>query len=118
MRRVLVAHVREALEELSDRAMQRDLWLASEGPRVGSFVEAVEQLYDDSGLIDVLHDGRADEELGPQAANLLRELVAVLESIDDRTVGPAELIDSLAMERVRTLAREALNVIPPPVRGA
>ena len=56
MSRVVAHLVQEALAELADEPYQREVWLASGGPRVGSLlVEATERLLDDSGLGDALN---------------------------------------------------------------
>ena len=42
------------LQELADYDFQRRVWLASTGPAVSSFTEAVSGLFDDSGVGDAL----------------------------------------------------------------
>jgi hypothetical protein len=118
---IYVNHVREGLAELASEELQRKLWLPSEDPRIGSFEEAVEQTYTDSGLGDALDKGLAVEALGSEAVALLQQLDRALRSVDTaRDV--ADLIMSPAMQDVRRLALAAGNAIegaePAPGEGA
>jgi hypothetical protein len=68
--------VRQNLQELSDKAFQLRVWLASSGPEVSSFTETVCQLFDDSGLDFALEEGKAFgnpvDDLLQKLGNLLR----------------------------------------------
>ena len=45
-----VEHIREGLDGLSSEDLQYAVWVDPDDPRVGSFVEAICQVWDDSGL--------------------------------------------------------------------
>lgn len=49
--------VKEALAELADAPFENRVWLAEEGPEIGSIVVTMGQLFDDSGLGDALNEG-------------------------------------------------------------
>jgi hypothetical protein len=100
--------LREGLEELASLPLQRQLWLSAESPC--SFVEAVCQTYDDSGLSDAIDSPATVEALGADAVRLLQELSRALKRVDD-TLSEDELIVSEPMDRVRELAAAALAAI-------
>jgi hypothetical protein len=108
--KIYLEHVREGLAELASDELQHRRWLASGGPEVSSFDEAVAQLYDDSGLSDVLDTPAASEMLGAPAAELLRELAAMLPSVNRRLAVDA-LIESPQMASVRSLAAAAHDAL-------
>lgn len=110
MAQIYINHVREGLAELASERRQGHLWLATEGPEIGSFDEAVEQTFDDSGLGDVLEKPVAVQALGAKAVRSLQELERALSSVD-RTLDTEDLIDSQSMENVRVLAAAALDAI-------
>ena len=110
MAMIYINHVREGLAELASEALQTQLWLASEGPRIGSFEEAWEQTYDDSGLGDALDKSLAAETVGVEAVKLLLELHRTLHSVDP-TLKVEDLIASPAMQEVRRVAMAALDAI-------
>jgi hypothetical protein len=78
---------------------------------MSSFVEAVAQTYDDSGLGDVLDTPLAVEEIGATAVDLLQELSRALASVD-WAVDAETLISSPQMLQVRSLAAAALHALP------
>lgn len=97
----------ESLEELSDMDLQLKLW-RSPGGQVSSYVEAVEQLFTDSGLSLLLHKNKTG--LGSNCEKLLTELEGKLSSVK-RTESAEALISSREMEAVRSKATEALTAI-------
>jgi hypothetical protein len=107
---IYINHVREGLAELASEALQTQLWLASDGPWIGSFDEAVEQTYSDSGLGDALDKSLAAEIVGVEAVKLLLNLRRALHSVD-RTLKVEDLIASPAMREVRRVAKGALDEI-------
>lgn len=109
--RIYLGNLREGLEELASEAEQRRLWLATGGPEIGSFVEAVSGAFDDSGLSDDLDTPRADAELGAEAAERLRALDRALGAVD-ADLDEEALIDSPEMAEVRALAQAALDALP------
>jgi hypothetical protein len=110
MSRIYINHVREGLAELASEARQRQLWLASAGPLVSSFEEAASRTFDDSGLSVELDRASAGGVLGDEAVRLLRELGRAVDAVD-HTLPRNDLIDSVAMERVRALAAAALDAV-------
>ena len=104
-------HVRQALQEFSDPELQRQLWLSdgSNGSLVSSFTEALEHLFDDSGLGHALEAGKAG--LGIEAEAALVELEKALRKVDDDH-GPEKTIDDPTMVKVRAIATRLLDLIP------
>lgn len=79
MIRVISRLVEDGLRELADEETQTRLWQAAQGPEISSFTEAIETLWDDSGLASAMDHGvvystRIDEQL--------RQLGSVLHRID------------------------------------
>lgn len=98
------------LRELSSRSEQERLWLSEGGGRdVGSFVEAVCGLFDDSGFTDFIAEKKPTG-LGPAAERALLELGAVTDTIDWK-MDERALIGSKEMDTVRHLAAVALRLI-------
>lgn len=110
MKRLYDSILREGLSELESESTQRRLWLASGGPEVGSFDEAVAHTYDDSGLSDVLASQASGEILSSDAEALLVELDEALLAVD-RDLSVECLIGSAQMEKVRSLAGAALRAL-------
>jgi hypothetical protein len=102
--------ISNALRELSDIDVQRTLWLSdgSEGTEVSSFVEAVEQLFTDTGLSDLL--GAGSTGLGTELETVLRSLQLSVRNVDVRH-GPKSTIDDPLMKDVRAMARQALTLL-------
>ena len=98
----------ECLRELSDQGLQRELWLSSGSDRVSSFVEAVEQLFTDSGLSDPLR--KRTTGLGNEIEELLFHLEKRIDLVDSRRP-PIQIIEDKQMNEVRKMAEEALNAI-------
>jgi hypothetical protein len=85
----------ECLKELADESFQRRVWLASSGPEVSSFDEAVCGLFDDSGL------GRSLETQSP-----------IFNAAIDKSLGE---LDSLVTEACGDFQNESpIYVIEPP----
>lgn len=99
-----------SLRELSDLKLQKQLWLSdgSNNEDVSSFVEAVEQLFTDTGLWDCLLRGETG--FGEEAEIHLSSLNALLKKIDARQA-PMGIIDDPKMEQVRALAKRILNML-------
>ena len=79
---------------------------------MGSFEEAVCQIYDDSGLEDALEKSEAADVLGAEAVERLDELSRLLDTVDPNRVPVEDLIGSPQMVEVRRLAAAALNALP------
>lgn len=97
----------ECLKELSDKKDQERLWLASSGPEISSFDEAMCQLFDDSGLKDALNK---EEAFGEEVDVLLKRLRSILRMINPYRP-PQEIIDDPRMEDVRSTSAEILDLI-------
>lgn len=106
MNRVLHSVVREALRELSDEDYQRRVWLAASGPEIGSMTEAVERLFDDSGLGDALDESSTTYLRETDSA--LNELDSLLKQMGDRRP-PDVILSDPRLRRVRELAAAALK---------
>lgn len=106
--------VRERLYELSDPAEQERLWLSdgSHGRELSSFVEAVEMLYSDTGLSELLDRGRPTG-LGAEVEAGLVKLDRLLRKVNG-TEGPLVTINDPAMNEVRQLASELMQKLPAP----
>jgi hypothetical protein len=89
------------LRELSDVEFQRRVWLSTGAPEVSSFSETVCQLFDDTGLEDLLDRGPV---FSPELDEGLRELSAELSRIDS-SAPPEEIIESSAMQSIRRKAQ-------------
>lgn len=98
----------ECLRELSDLKLQRELWLSSGGDRVSSFVEAVEQLFTDSGLGDELESSATG--LGSEAERALALLEKQLAKVNRRQ-SVLDMLNDPAMQCVRELAYEILKLL-------
>lgn len=99
--------VREALAELADEAYQREIWLASEGPRVGSLLEATERLFDDSGLSDAL-DRAGSHVIDEPIDAGLRRLRRMLKPLADSNLPVPDVLATRQMAEARALAAKVL----------
>lgn len=109
MKAVILETVRAGLRELADVDFQRRVWTGRGQPgEMSSFDEAIETLFDDSGLEPDLGLGR--DVLGPIVDTKLRALGAVLERIDS-SQEPTAIIDAPLMDDVRRQAAEILEIL-------
>jgi hypothetical protein len=106
---VLIDHVREALDELSDHEYQARVWTGrGADDEMSSFVECIARLYDDSGLERALD---ADEPVfGSPIDDELRRLGDLVRKVDV-TQSPDELIDHPRMQLVRDRAAAIIRAI-------
>jgi hypothetical protein len=105
-RELILLHLRE----LSSRSERERLWLSEGGGcDVGSFVESVCGVLDDSGFDAFIREKRPTG-LGTAAEGALLELGAVTDTIDWK-MDERALIDSKEMDAVRHLAAVALRLI-------
>lgn len=111
---IYVDHIREGLTELASEDLQYAVWVDPDDARVGSFVEAICQVWDDSGLSRALEKEpeAVQEMLGSDAVQRLEELDRACLAIDQR-LDDAVLIPSPAMDKVQRLAAAALDAIDP-----
>ena len=94
----------ECLRELSDEHLQRRVWLASSGPEVSSFEEAICGLFDDTGLGDAIDGGQ--DVFGREADNLLW-LIGRKAAQIDRRWSPEQVLASEQLQQIRELAAQA-----------
>lgn len=94
------------LRELSDTKQQKRSWIDKDRACFPSPEELVCQLFDDSGLGDLLEAG--DVAFSPECDALLGELGRKIDDVRlDQPV--ASLIEDRAWREVRSLAKEALR---------
>jgi len=96
------------LKELSDYDFQNRVWLASTGPEISSFTEAVSGLFDDSGLGDALE--KCTQVFSSDIDLLFRTLDKELHDINERRP-PEAIITDPRMARVRTISASLLALI-------
>jgi hypothetical protein len=100
--------VLQALSEIADRRFQERVWLSAEGPEIGSLIEAVNRLFDDSGLGDVLGKGTV---FSAEVDELLTELDRLVVPLTEEHQNPAALLKDSRLARIRELAASALFAI-------
>ena len=100
----------QCLEELADRSFQDRVWVRGDGPEVSSAVELVCQLFDDTGLGDLLESGGVATALGPDADRALRELQGLLDGVP-AGLDAASLLRHPAWKAVMRAARDALDAM-------
>jgi hypothetical protein len=97
----------ECLKELSDKSYQERVWMASSGPEISSFAEAMCQLYGDSGL-DTAYG--KDQVYGEPIDGLLKSFGTVLQNTPHKGP-PSELIQDERMVPVRKMAAHIADLI-------
>lgn len=98
------ALILETLQELTDVAFQTEVWLRGERPGVvSSPIETVNELYDDSGLGDLLEKGHVFSE---PADSTLRSLHSLIHTFD--LSHSARFLADPRWDMVRKLAATAL----------
>lgn len=97
----------ESLRELSDRSFQERVWVRREGGEISSPAETMNQLFDDSGLGDILERGQA---FSANADAALRQLSKVAETIDLEQPIDA-LLAGNRWQEIRQLAIQAMKEI-------
>ena len=105
MSRVVHEVVEEALRELADESMQRELWLSDGTADVSSLTESVSRLLDDSGLGDALDSTQVVYD--PDIDARLRQLGDALVEIDGER-SPEAILGDPKLQRVRELAAALL----------
>jgi hypothetical protein len=97
----LKQRVLEALGPLSSEEFQRRVWVQGIGPEVSDLSEAICQLFDDTGLSDLLEKDRPI--FNPQLDDKFKALSRAIDCID-RSLGPAEMVAHPKMREIRTLS--------------
>ena len=102
------------LRELTDTEQQKRSWLDQDGTEFPSPEEIVCQLFDDSGLDEVLEAGEA---FSPECDALLRELSRKVANV--RLDQPASsLLEGHAWREIGSMAKVALRKIEKILNGA
>lgn len=96
-----------ALEELSDPEAQRRSWLHGDETNVPPPSELINQVFDDSGIIDLLDDGPVFSDRADKALRDLSDLV----DTSDLNQPIENLLASKHWLQVASLARLALNAV-------
>ncbi len=106
----ILARVREGLEELSDPEFQERVWVRGEGAEVSSPVETISQLFDDSGLGDLLAESKSEPVISATVDGLLTRLSSLVDQVD---LGgePAQVLRAPEWVEVRRTAREVLDAM-------
>jgi hypothetical protein len=98
----------ECLSELSNRRIQESLWMGKIANQQSSFEESVEGLFTDSGLGDKLT--KRTTGFSTELEMKLRELEREVAQIDSKG-GPRKVLNDPAMQRVRDLAANVLELL-------
>jgi hypothetical protein len=98
----------ERLKELADKSFQERLWMASSGPEISSFVEAVNQLYGDSGL-DTAFD-KNEAVFGKDIDDKLKVFGTALQTIPHKGP-PMNIINNEKMIPIRKIAANIATLI-------
>jgi hypothetical protein len=100
------------LSELANYDFQRRVWLASSGPEISSFAEAICGLFDDTGLGDRL-EKQTHPVFSAEIDESLRELdrLVLRASSSFGSMPPAEVIEHQNMREIRSLAAQILAQI-------
>lgn len=105
-----VREVLDCLGQLADPEFQERVWVRGQGPEVSSYVEVVCQLFDDTGLGDLLDDGAAEAAFGSEAVGELLRLRQLVDSIPSG-VDAASLVRLPAWEETVRVAGRARRVL-------
>jgi hypothetical protein len=106
--------VTSSLEELTDRDFHERLWFGKIPGMVGSYVEAVEGLFTDSGLSDALKEGPV---YSAEIDDLFGVLSKQLRAVDEDQYLP-ELIADPAFARARETAQSIRDALASRERDA
>ncbi len=108
MNNINIPMILNCLNELCDIAYQQRVWLASTGPEISSFTEAVCQLFDDSGLGVELEKNNII--FSESIDTKLRMMQVKLAEINDKQA-PLDIINETKMKRIRLLSGELLKLL-------
>jgi hypothetical protein len=98
--------IADSLAELASAQLQRERWLSDKSAEMSSFVEAVEQLFTDSGLEGALEKGTSG--YSKEVELLLGELSKLIAHMDSNKP-PIEIINDPKMAQVRAKSSEILR---------
>lgn len=97
----------DCLLELASTAFQERVWVRGEGPEVSSYVEVVCQLFDDTGLGDILESGLGSDVFGNEAGSELMRLRTLIDGLPQGLDAPSLLRHPIWKEVVGTAGRAA-----------
>jgi hypothetical protein len=111
--RMFRVKVIESLHELSDEAFQRRVWLASSGPEISSFDEAISGLFDDTGLDSILDAPERPPVFSTEVYDGLRQLRNLVDKASQafHALPPSMRIDDPRMRDIRASAATILALI-------
>lgn len=97
------------LNELADEYFQRKVWLASTGPEISSFDEAICGLFDDTGLGHLL-EKQEHPVFSTEIDESLRKLDRLVTDASRmfQSMSPASVIEHPKMQEIRCAAAKAL----------
>jgi hypothetical protein len=98
------------LEELSDKALQEKLWTGKMKGQMGSFVEAICYVFNDSGLDRILDSSHPTDEISPEIREMAIRLRRLVKTVP-QSGAPLETINHPAMDKVRSAAGELLTLV-------
>lgn len=107
--KVYKSNIIEALGWLSNYDYQKIAWFPNNIGIMNSYAESVMAVFDDTGLVDALNNKKIV--FGKEADDALRELEHATEAIDELSMSDDEIIDSIAMAKVRAKASRALALV-------
>jgi hypothetical protein len=102
--------LRWSLEELSSENLQENLWLGKIKGQISSFDEAVNELFDGSGLGKMLYTGKRIETLPEEFYVKAKYLECIIDKVP-RNLDVEFLIKSREMSRVRKISSEMLDML-------
>jgi hypothetical protein len=100
--------IMDCLKQLSDKTYQERVWTAASGPEISSYVEAMEQLYNGTGLSFAFEKG--EQVFGKPIDDLLKEFRKILPTIHYMRP-PMQLIEDPSMIPIRKAAAGILSLI-------
>lgn len=102
--------IKSCLEELSDIEFQKRIWLHGEGPEVSSYVEVVCQLFDDTGIGDIINEPEEGVVVSEALDPILRELSDIFDSLDYK-IGTERILNHPKWLRVIEIASQAVKIL-------
>ena len=110
MPKLYVSKIIDSLKHLADEQFQRKAWLSTGAYPVSSFSEDICQLFDDTGLSDLLEKGLAERYLGLGVTAQILKLDSAIDQVDD-SLSPQEILELPEMEEVRKQAAVVLDAM-------
>ena len=103
-------NVISALNDMADERQQIDAWVHGKC-FLGWIDELMCQVFDDTGLSEMLDAGNAEDEMSSEAVDILLELRRYLEFHKLWKLPAEKLVVSEQMQQVRRLAKAAIQAL-------